>query len=159
MALAAFHLDKPRIIRTAEAHEAALRELDRLMAKEPRRGSEEGDQLELLSLLIGDYESRTVTLGGKSTPQSIVEFMADQHDVSSGELAELLGGRSSLSLFRKGRPLSKGQIARLHARMGIPVELLFETEPVDLNATRRRRAAAAGASGRGRKKTAGTRSR
>jgi|GEM_PF-3125792 len=126
----AFDLAKPRVIRSAEAHEAALRELDRLMQEDPPLGSEKGDQLELLALLIQDYEARTVKLGGTSTPQTIVEFAAEQHDLSSGELAELLGGRSSLTLFRQGRPLSKGQISRLNARLHIPIELLFEPTPI-----------------------------
>lgn len=126
MAHAVLDFSRPHILRTEAEHAAALDELDRLMRSMPTRGSEDGDRLEFLMVLIKDYEARNVKLAGKSTPRSIVEFAADQHDLTRGELARLMGGRSSLSLFLKGRPLSTGQISRLHARLGIPPELLFE---------------------------------
>ena len=102
-----------------------MAELDRLMKLGPRRRSEEGERLELLALIIEDYEKKAFPVR-ESTPQEIVEFFVDQHDLTAGDLAKLMGGRSSLSLFRKGRPLSLGQIKRLRERLHIPPALLLD---------------------------------
>jgi len=115
-----------RVLRSREDHAAAMAELRGLMKEDPPVGSAAGERLELLAVLIQDYESRTFPVR-KATPQEIVEFMADQQQLSRSELAALLGGRSRLSDFMNGvRPLSRGQISRLRARLGILPGLLFE---------------------------------
>lgn len=61
-----------------------------------------------------------------ATPQEVVEFMADQRGLGRGELADLMGGRSRLSDFLKGkRALSRGQTAALRNALGIPADLLM----------------------------------
>ena len=54
-------LPTPRCIRTRAEHRTALRELDRLMKKQPKRRSAEGDRLELLAVLIQDYEHQLLS--------------------------------------------------------------------------------------------------
>lgn len=117
----------PHILRTEEEYKTAVAEVDRLDRMNPRAGSAEYDRLELLGVLISEYDERHNPIDDSDlTPQQIVEFMVEQHGVSRGELAELLGGRSRLSEFLRGeRELSKRQIAALRERLGIPADLLI----------------------------------
>lgn len=117
----------PHILRTEAEYEEAVAEVDRLLRMDPPSGSDEYDRLELLGVLIADYEERSNPIDDSGlTPQQIVEFMAGQKGVTRGVLAELMGGRSRLSDFLRGeRALSKGQIEALRDHLGIPADLLL----------------------------------
>jgi HTH-type transcriptional regulator / antitoxin HigA len=117
----------PHVLRTPAEYEEAALEVDRLLEMNPEFGSEAYDRLELLGLLISDYDDRNNPIDDSDlTPQQVVVFMAEQNDLSRGELAELLGGRSRLSDFMQGkRELSKAQIEALRERLGIPADLLM----------------------------------
>ena len=49
----------PRVIHTRKEYQAVMAEVDRLLDLKPRRGSQEDQRLELLTLLAEDYETRT----------------------------------------------------------------------------------------------------
>lgn len=117
----------PHILRTEAEYEEAVAEVDRLLQLDPRFGSKDYDRLELLGVLISEYDERHHPIDDSDlTPQKVVEFMAEQNGLTRGELAEMMGGRSRLSEFLRGeRDLSKGQIRVLHDRLGIPVHLLL----------------------------------
>jgi HTH-type transcriptional regulator / antitoxin HigA len=120
-------LASPHVLRTWPEYESAVAEVDRLLDAEPQPLSEEYDRLELLSLLIEDYEARhnPITEAGL-TPQDVVDFALEQHGLSRADLAELMGGRSRVSDFFSGkRELSRGQILALRSRFGIPADLLL----------------------------------
>ena len=90
------------------------------------KGSAERDRFELLTILIGAYESEHEPEPDLPSPQAAVRFMVEQKGLSQGELAELLGGRSRLSEFMTGgHELSKTQIKTLRDELGIPADLLI----------------------------------
>jgi HTH-type transcriptional regulator/antitoxin HigA len=90
------------------------------------KGTAERDRFELLTILIGAYESEHEPEPELPSPQAAVRFMAEQKGLSQGELAELLGGRSRLSEFMTdGHELSKTQIKTLRDELGIPADLLI----------------------------------
>jgi HTH-type transcriptional regulator / antitoxin HigA len=117
----------PHILRTEAEYEDAVAEVDRLLRVDPQYGSKDYDRLELLGVLISEYEERHNPMDDSDlTPQQIVEFMAEQKGLTRGELADVLGGRSRLSDFLRGeRNLSKGQIEALREHLGIPADLLL----------------------------------
>lgn len=117
----------PRILRTEAEYQDAVAEVDRLLDLDPQIGSEEYDRLELLGVLISEYDERHNPIDDAVlTPQQIVEFMAEQKGMTRGQLAELLGGRPRLSEFLRGeRELSKRQIEALREHLGIPGDLLL----------------------------------
>jgi hypothetical protein len=55
---------KPHVLRNAQEHRDAVREIDALLDADPRRGSEEYERLELLSVLVEAYEDEHFPLGG-----------------------------------------------------------------------------------------------
>ena len=117
----------PHLLRDDREYELAVREIDTLVGMNAQPGTIEGDRLEFLSVLVSDYEARTVdTALDRTTPQDIVAFMLEQKGYSKGDLAEWLGGRSRVSeFFRDIRTLSKAQIIILREKLGIPADLLI----------------------------------
>lgn len=117
----------PHVLRTECEYDAAVAEIDRLLDEDPQPGDAAYDRLELLSLLVEDYDARHNPIDDSDvTPQDIVDFMLEQHGMARADLAPLMGGRSRVSDFFNGkRSLSKGQIAALRERFGIPADLLL----------------------------------
>lgn len=117
----------PHVLRSSAEYDAAVAEIDRLLDTDPRPGSSDYDRLELLSLLVEDYESRHNPIDDSDlTPQQVVDFVLEQRGMMRTELAPLMGGRSRVSDFFNGRrALSKGQIEALREHLRIPADLLF----------------------------------
>ena len=117
----------PHVLRTAEEYEAAVAEIDRLLDLDPDPLTEESDRLELLAVLVENYEARHDPIDDSElTPQDVVDFMLDQKGMSRADLAGIMGGRSRVSeFFNDKRELSKGQIQALREKLGIPADLLM----------------------------------
>ena len=117
----------PHVLRTRDEYATAVAEIDRLLDLDPAPFSAEADRLELLSLLVEDYEARHDPIDDSDlTPQDVVEFMLEQRGMTRTDLAEAMGGRSRVSDFFNGkRELSKGQIVALRQLLGIPADLLM----------------------------------
>ena len=115
------------VLRTGRQYDAAARELDALLDREPRPGTPAFDRLELLTVLIEAYDREHDPMDEKIAPRDVVAFMMDQKGVTRAQLAEWLGGRSRVSEFFRGRRrLSLTQIRTLRDRLGIPADLLLE---------------------------------
>ena len=117
----------PHVLRTPEEYAAAVAEIDRLLDLDPQPYSADFDRLEMLSLLVEDYDSRNSPIDDSDlSPREVVDFMLDQKGMTRADLAEIMGGRSRVSDFFSGkRDLSKGQIAALRSLLGIPADLLL----------------------------------
>lgn len=88
-------------------------------------GSPEGDEAEVLTLLVQAYEDRHHPIPA-TDPVSLVRFVMEQRGLSSGDLVSALGSKGSVSSFLNGRrTLSKTQAIRLHRAYGIPLDLLL----------------------------------
>lgn len=120
-------ITRPHVLRTADEFAAAVAEIDRLLDLDPQPSTDEYDRLELLSLLVEDYEARHNPIDDSNlTPQDVVDFMLEQRGMSRADLAPLMGGRSRVSDFFNGRrSLSKAQIEALRKHLGIPADLLI----------------------------------
>ena len=115
-----------RPIRTEDEYDHA-QDIVRQLLREPHpEGSVAYDVLEVLAILIQDYEEKNVPELPDATPQEVVQFMSEQRGMTQGDLAEILGGRSRLSEFLNGkRALSIGQVRSLRDELGIPADLLI----------------------------------
>jgi antitoxin component HigA of HigAB toxin-antitoxin module len=118
------------LLRNEKEYTRAVAEIDEILAKNPREGSAADDRLELLSVLVKDYEDRTLPPVEAPSPQAVVDFMLEQKGMKRTDLAEHMGGRGRVSDFFTGaRPqLSTNQIRRLRALLGIPADLLLPAE-------------------------------
>ncbi|MBN0980650.1 transcriptional regulator [Pseudomonas hygromyciniae] len=111
-------------IRTPEDLAAALARVDQLWGAQI--GSPEGDELEILALLIERYEDEHFPMP-PSDPVEAIKFRMDQMGLTARDLEPFIGssGRVSEVLNHK-RKLSLAMIKRLHEGLRIPYERLFE---------------------------------
>jgi HTH-type transcriptional regulator/antitoxin HigA len=102
---------------------AAFARVEQLWGAE--MGSPEGDELEILALLIEKYEDEHYPMP-PSDPIEAIKFRMDQQGLTPRDLEPFIGtsGRVSEVLNRK-RKLSLSMIKRLHDGLRIPYESLL----------------------------------
>jgi HTH-type transcriptional regulator / antitoxin HigA len=113
-----------KILKTEEEYEAALERIEALMEAEP--GSPEGEELELLALLVEKYEDEhyPISLPG---PVEAIKFRMDQEGLEPKDMIPYLGSQSKVSeVLNYKRPLSLAMIRALHEGLGIPAEVLLQ---------------------------------
>lgn len=116
-----------RVIRSRVDYDEMRRELDRLLDLDPPKGSPDRDRLDVLLVLVADYETREVP-PPKVDPVDAILFRMDQLGIKPRDLEPYLGGRSRVSeVLGRKRPLSIAMIRALHEGLGIPAEALINT--------------------------------
>ncbi|MFV2045659.1 MAG: hypothetical protein ACC700_20815, partial [Anaerolineales bacterium] len=119
-----------KVIKTRDQHEAALSTFDRLMDLDPDPGTPEADDLQLLALLIGDYEQKNFPIDPPD-PIEAIKFRMEQQGLRQRDLIPFIGSKSKVSeVLSRKRPLSLPMIRALSTGLDIPVEILArEPEP------------------------------
>ncbi len=113
-----------RPIRSADDHEAALREIDRLWGAPS--GTPDGDKLDVLATLVERFEEREHPFEQPS-PVEMIKFVMEQNGYGQADLAKLLGSRSRASEVLSGkRKLTLEQIRLLHSHWRIPLNSLID---------------------------------
>ena len=116
-----------RPIRNNEQYEAALGRAYELMQRDLKPNSKASDELEVLSLLIKEYEHVYFPVP-KPNPLEAIKFRMEQLNMDESELANILGHRSRKSEILSGkRKLSLEMIRRLTERLQIPAEVLIQS--------------------------------
>jgi HTH-type transcriptional regulator/antitoxin HigA len=113
-------------IRTDADHERALAEIERLIDAHPSEGSEDANKLEILALLVQDFESKRFPVES-CDPVEAIEFRMDQQDLTPRDLIPYIGSRSKVSeVLSRKRPLTLSMIRALHEGLGIPASVLIQ---------------------------------
>lgn len=121
-------------IRDREACERALLEIDALLNASP--GTADADRLEILSILVADYERRTVELPDPD-PVAFLQFAMAGQGRNQTDLAQLLGSRSRASeVLKRKRALSAEMIERIAAEWRLPYQQLARHYAVESGAMR-----------------------
>lgn len=116
---------KAKVIKTRKEHETALARVYELMEKDPKRGSPELDELELLTLVVEDYENKHFPVPPPD-PLEAIKFRIDQLGLDESHISKLLGSRQRRSeIFNGRRKLSLRMIRTLHKHLRIPAETLI----------------------------------
>ena len=114
---------KLKLINTEKEHKQALAAIERLWDSKP--GTEEHDALEVLTLLVEDYEKRTFPME-EPDPIEAIRFRLEQMGKKQKDLVSIIGSRSRVSeVFNRKRRLSLAMIRRLHDELHIPFEALI----------------------------------
>lgn len=123
-----------KVIKNSTEYEAAMARLEVLMATNPAPGSIEEAELELLSLVIDDYE-RSILPRLEVNPLDAIRLRMEQMSLRPKDLEMYIGARSKVSEVLSGkRPLSLEMIKKLHRGLGIPAEVLLgQDEVIDLS--------------------------
>jgi HTH-type transcriptional regulator/antitoxin HigA len=113
-------------IKNNQQYEDALARAYALMQKDIKPDSKTSDELEVLSILIKEYENEHFPVL-KPNPIEAIKFRLDQMNMSEAELSEILGYRSRKSEILSGkRKLSLSMIRKLNEVLRIPAEVLIK---------------------------------
>ena len=113
-------------IKNNQQYEDALARAYVLMQKDLKPNSKASDELEVLSILIKEYENQNFPVS-KPNPIEAIKFRLDQMNMSEAELSEILGYRSRKSEILSGkRKLSLSMIRKLNEVLRIPAEVLIQ---------------------------------
>ncbi|MCH5715990.1 helix-turn-helix domain-containing protein [Niabella hibiscisoli] len=115
-----------RPIKNEQQYEDALERVYALMQKEMTEGSKESDELEVLSILIKEYESEHYVVP-QPNPLDAIKFRMEQMNMSDAELSDILGYRSRKSEILSGkRKLNLAMIRKIREKLQIPAEVLIQ---------------------------------
>lgn len=115
-----------RPIKNEQQYEEMLERVYELMQKDIKPDSKDSDELEILSILVKEYENENYPI---SKPNSLeaIKFRLDQLNLSENELTKILGPYSLKSEFLSGkRKLSLAMIRKLNDKLNIPAEVLIQ---------------------------------
>ncbi|MGJ0946811.1 helix-turn-helix domain-containing protein [Klebsiella grimontii] len=119
-------MNKWRIIKSKEDYDTAMTRLLELADTDLNEGSDDFDEFELLSLLIGHYEDSNYKMD-KPSPIEAIKFRMDQSGLTQADMRQYLGSASKVSEVLAGkRKLSLTMIRRLHDGLGIPADILIQ---------------------------------
>ncbi|MGH9967102.1 MAG: ImmA/IrrE family metallo-endopeptidase [Pyrinomonadaceae bacterium] len=114
-----------KVIKSENEHENALAEISTLIDLDPDPGTPEADRLELLTLLVENYESQAFP---KRVPEALeaIRFRMEQQNLKQRDLVPYLGSPSKVSEVLSGkRPLTLSMMRALHSHLGIPADVLL----------------------------------
>lgn len=113
-------------VKTEEEYNNALARAYELMQMDLKEGSAASDEMEILSLLIKEYELVHYPVAYPN-PIEAIKFRMEQMNLSENELSNLLGTRSRKSEILSGkRKLSLSMIRKLTDILHIPAEVLIQ---------------------------------
>ena len=112
-----------KVIKTEEEYNHALKRLEVIF--DAPIDSPEGDEAELLCILIEKYEDEHYSIESPD-PIEAIKFRMEQLDMSNQDLAEVIGYKSRVSeIFNHKRKLTLKMIRSLHKKLKIPYESLM----------------------------------
>lgn len=112
-----------KVIKTEEEYHQALSRLEVIF--DAPADSKEGDEADLLGMLIEKYEDEHFPIDAPD-PIEAIKFRMDQMDMDNNDLAKIIGYKSRVSeIFNRKRKLSIKMIRKLHDELKIPYECLL----------------------------------
>lgn len=111
-------------IRNNKDYQNALKRLEEIF--DSKKGTERGDELEILSILIEKYENERFPID-LPDPIEAIKFRMEQMGMKPKDLAEVVGYKSRVSeILNKKRKLSLSMIRKLNETLMIPTEVLVQ---------------------------------
>jgi len=111
-------------IRNEKDYQKALNRLEIIF--DAKKGTEQGDELEILSILIDKYENENFPIG-MPDPIEAIKFRMEQIGMKQKDLAKVVGFKSRVSeILNKKRKLTLDMIRKLNTTLRIPTEVLVQ---------------------------------
>lgn len=112
------------MIKTEKEYQKALKRLDAIY--DAPAGSKHGDELELLVILIDNYEKENFPID-LPDPIEAIKFRMEQLGYKQKDLAGVIGLKSRVSeVLNRKRKLTLEMIRKLNEVLGIPTEILVK---------------------------------
>lgn len=113
-----------KIIKSEKAYEEALNRLEEIF--DAPVGTPEGDESELLALLIEKYDEEHYPVPDPD-PIEAIKYMMEENNLKMSDLARLLGDKGNVSrVLNKKRKLSLDMIRKIHEHLKIPYSVLMQ---------------------------------
>lgn len=114
-----------KLIKTKKDYQNALTRLESIFDAKP--GTANGDELEVLALLIGKYEQEHFPID-LPDPIEAIKFRLEQLGYNQSDLANIVGLKSRASeILNKKRRLTLDMIRNLHDTLHIPTDVLIQS--------------------------------
>lgn len=111
-------------IKNETDYNQALTRLEKIFDAKPE--SKEGDELEILGVLIDSYENEHFPIS-LPDPIEAIKFRMEQLDYTQNDLAAVIGLKSRASeILNRKRKLSLEMIRKLSEKLNIPSEVLIQ---------------------------------
>jgi HTH-type transcriptional regulator/antitoxin HigA len=115
----------PRVLRSEDEYEQMLAEVESLMERGGARSPEQDALLDLMALLVQDFEEKHYPLP-QAEPREILTYLIEERGLRASDLWEIVGSRSRVSEILSGkRSISRVQAKRLAAFFRVPVDLFL----------------------------------
>ena len=112
-------------IKTKKDYAQALSRMELIF--DSKKGSAQGDELEVLGILVENYENNHFPIG-LPDPIEAIKFRMEQLGYNQADLAKVVGLKSRASeILNKKRKLSLYMIRQLHEKLNIPTDVLIQT--------------------------------
>ena len=110
-------------IKNERDYDQALAAIERLWGA--GEGTEAGDKLDILLILVEDYEDKHHRISPPD-PVDAINFRMEQMNLTRKDLEPCIGNRGRVSdILNRRRELSLTMIRNLHSRLSIPLESLM----------------------------------
>ena len=120
-----------KVIKNETEYGETLSSLEGLLDLNPAPGTAENEKLELLTLLIENYESRQYQFIPPN-PIEAIKFRMEQQKLKPRDLIPYIGSRSKVSEVLSGkRSLTLSMIRALSSGLGIPANVLIQEQNQD----------------------------
>lgn len=111
-------------IKTKKDYQQALDRLELIF--DAKKGTKEGDELEILGILIDLYENEHFRID-LPDPIEAIRFRMEQMGYTQTDLANVVGLKSRASeILNRKRKLSLDMIRQLHEKLNIPTDVLIQ---------------------------------
>lgn len=113
-----------KLIKTKKDYQQALARLEEIFDARPNTA--QGDELEILSMLIEKYEDKYFPIEFPD-PVEAIKFRMEQMGMNQSDLSEVVGLKSRASeILNRKRKLSIEMIRKLNSAMNIPLDVLIQ---------------------------------
>lgn len=114
---------KPKLLKSEAEYNEALERIEVIQDAIP--DTPEGDELELLALLIENYEEKHFSLPDPD-PVDVIQYYIEQRGLKAKDLVGIIGDKTSVSkILNRERKLNLRMVRNLHEKLYIPYSLLF----------------------------------
>jgi HTH-type transcriptional regulator / antitoxin HigA len=112
------------LIKSENDYQKALQRLEVIF--DSKKGTPEGDELELLGIIIENYEDEKFPID-LPDPIEAIKFRMEQLGYTQNDLAKIIGLKSRASeILNRKRKLTLEMIRQLHNRLNIPTDILIQ---------------------------------
>ena len=114
--------ERPKLIKNEHEYSETLKRIEQIQDAEP--GTPEGDELELLALLVENYEEEQYNIKD-ADPIDVIEYYLEENGLKQKDMAGIIADKALVSkVMNRERNLNLRMVKNLHAELGIPYELL-----------------------------------